>query len=1019
MTLSDEHTAPGSPQLAVLSGDEGLIQLVAAIAGELEIQIADRPGEWPLLVDPAIGADALHAHFHGVVEPPLTAVLRRASFPGAAYLALRLSGGILVDDPRRRPQDLRAFLENAFAVTRSRVERRGYPRASASGVQILDPPGSELLDLSPYGARIRLAGERAELPILTLTVRLERPGTEDTLTCHVAESTRVGARAELRLRFIRATGETQQELFKIAKAQILASTLRDTVERLERVEVDGFRWLTAHEGVVRILRELATHGVGVTFARVHGGRVVQGTVRELDESARHLRIALAHPQSLGPSGSYVCFAATWKHESFLFDGFVLAVGDDEVVIGQPTRCVLTDQRAQDRLVLGLDSPLRIRVGERWFPVTDLSPRGFAFYVGSAADEDVLPRSGQLDVEFHVEGGLVRPELALLRYRRPEAVGFTAGATFVDAPSDDVSRAVMPLHEEDSAFPDAPPRIAATAYRAEPVRFPCGTREIAGLWNEVRHPGPATVFVVPPAWGKTKESVSILAQFLCAMYDANARHVAVLRIDYVNALGESAKDAGFDRTGKETLGLELSECVQNLGAAIDYAHAQLGEPAAATALIGMSFSGPLCLRAAVEDARVTHLIELMGASDLQDLIRTASGGIDYVANYRAGVRDQVRNILGVLSDADRWCADGLRARLLLIQDAQRDAARLRIPLLWVHGRYDAFVNELRIRSILASAPTVERRLVVVPCGHVPTKSVEALLAYLPVARFVLSAVGVDHPVVAVPNERLAATVAAEEWARAPRTELASPREYWRNYMLGANTESVGFDVLAMTREYRELMDRQIELLELGEGSVLADLGCGLGHSLEALARRAHRPALRVMLYDLVPQLLDTARNRAESRLSLETIEWDAEEDGPPPLIEHADAVLMSLFLSCVVDPATLVRQIAARLKTGARVVASTFRPDADFSQVYVALLRDIRAGTAAPLPGYDQDRTMHAVREYMSSAAFLLRLFDEGRFRFFEADEFAELFASAGLTVHSVERIFGTPPRAVVLRAEKR
>ncbi|MFN7950140.1 MAG: methyltransferase domain-containing protein [bacterium] len=1018
MPSASSHAAPVSPQLAVLSNDHGLIQLVAGIAEEFDVQIANEPGEWPTLVDPAIGASALTAHFQGVVEPPLTAVLRRTSNPGAAYLALRLSGGTLVDDPRRRPQDLRAFLENAFAVTRSRVERRGYPRASASGVEILDPPGTELLDLSPYGARIRLAGERAEQPILSLRVRLERPGLEDMLTCHVAESIRAGSRSELRLRFIRVTGETQQELFKIAKAQILASTLRDTVERLERVEVDGFRWLTAHEGVVRILRELATHGVGVTFARVHGGRVVQGTVRDLDESARQLRIALPAPQALGPPGSYLCFAATWKHESFLFDGFVLAVGDGEVVIGQPTRCVLTDQRAQDRLVLGLDSPLRIRVGERWFPVTDLSPRGFAFYVGSAADEDVLPRAGQLDVEFHVEGGLVRQELALLRYRRPEAVGFTAGATFVDTPSDDVSRTVLPLHEEESAFPDAAPRSVATAYRAESVRFACGERQVAGLWNEVRHPGPTTVFVVPPAWGKTKESVSILAQFLCAIYDANARHVAVLRIDYVNALGESTKDAGFDRNGKETLGLELSECVQNLTAAIDYAHGRLGAPATATALIGMSFSGPLCLRAAVEDPRVTHLVELMGASDLQDLIRTASGGIDYVANYRAGVRHQVRNILGVLSDADRWCADGLRARLLLIQDAQRDAARLRIPLLWVHGRYDAFVNELRIRSILASAPTVERRLVVVPCGHVPTKSVEALLAYLPVARFVLAAVGVEHPAVAVPNERVAATVAAEEWARAPRIELASPREYWRSYMLGATTESLGFDVLAMTREYQELMDRQIDLLELADDAVLADLGCGLGHSLEALARRAERPALRVMLYDLVPQLLETARVRAESRLSLETFEWDAELDGPPALIEHADAVLMSLFLSCVVDPATLVRQLAARLKSGARLVASTFRPDADFSQVYVALLRDIRAGTVAPLKGYDEDRTLHAVREYMSSAAFLLRLFDEGRFRFFEVEEFGELFAGAGLTVRSVERTFGTPPRAIVLRADK-
>lgn len=1007
-----------SPRLTVLSEDDGLTRLVAGIAEEFDIRLAEEAGTWPTLVDPAVGSDSIAAHYGRFPEPPLSAVLRRPSCPGPSFLALRLSGGILVDDPRRRPHEFRAFLHDAFAITPSRVERRGYPRSQASGVEVLDPPQLELLDLSPYGARVRLAEDGVDRPVMSLKVRLEHPGLEDTLACHVAEARRVGLHRELRLRFVRVAAETQSELFKIAKAQILSNTLRETIERLERMEVDGFRWLTSHDGLVRIVRELAANDVLLTFARVHRGRVAQGKVRDLDESARHLRVAIDTPEALGPPGSYLCYAATWKHESFLFDGFLLGHEDGQVVLSQPMRCVLTDQRAQDRLVLGLDSPLRIRVGERWFPVTDLSPRGFAFYVGATDDEEVLPQSGQLDVEFHLEDGAVRSELALLRYRRPEAVGFTAGATFVDESPGGTLRAVVPLVEEESAFPDSEVHTASVGHYSVPVRFACGKRQAAGLWNEVSHPGPKTVFVVPPAWGKTKESVSILAQFLCAIYDANHRHVAVLRIDYVNALGESDKDPGFDRPGKETLGLRLGECVDNLRAAIDYAHARLGGTSVVTALIGMSFSGPLCLRAAVEDGRVTHLIELMGASDLQDLIRTASGGIDYVANYRAGVRNQVRNILGVLSDADRWCADGLKSGLLLIQDAQRDASRLRIPLLWVHGRYDAFVNELRIRSILASAPTVDRRLVVVPCGHVPTKSHEALLAYLPVARFVLRAVGVERPVVALPNERLAATIAAEEWARAPRTSLVSPREYWREYMMGATDQSLGFDVLAMTREYRELMDRQLDLLELGPGSVLADLGCGLGHSAAALVRRPNVPGLRLMLYDLVPQLLEQARSRADRRVAVETFEWDAEQDGPPALVEHADSVLMSLFLSCVADPASLVRELAERLKPGARVVASTFRPDADFSQVYVALLRDIRAGAVESVKGHDQDRFLQAVREYMNSAAFLLRLFDEGRFRFFEADEFADLFAHAGLTVRTIERTFGVPPRAIVVRADK-
>lgn len=550
--------------------------------------------------------------------------------------------------------------------------------------------------------------------------------------------------------------------------------------------------------------------------------------------------------------------------------------------------------------------------------------------------------------------------------------------------------------------------------------PPASLKLVGLWTEVEHPGPASVVVIPPAWAKTKESTSLLAQVLAASFDANLRHVVVLRIDYSNALGESDKDPEFREPGKETLGLTFSACVEDVRAAVDFAHHRLAEPPRATALVGMSFSGPLCLRAAVEELRVTTLVELMGASDIQDLVRTASGGIDYVANHRAGIQGDVQNVLGLLADTDRWSADGIRHRLVFLQYAQSDAAKLTVPILWVHGRYDAFVNVDRIRSILDCASGVDRKLVTVPCGHIPTKSNEAVISFVPVVRHLLGAVDVLDAVIAVPTPEQAERVTAAEWAAAPKSQLASPQNYWRDYMLGEEGGSLGFDVLAATGEYRELMSRQVELLvdDVAGELEVHDVGGGMGHSIPFLARIAPRPR-SVVAYDLVPQVLElAARRAAELGMELVAQPWDAANEAPPASLHDARAVLMSLFLSCLPDALGFLCRVREVLADGARVVASSIRPDADLSGIYTRLIEDLAAGRVMPPAGTSAERYLRGVREYMSSAAWLLRLADEGTFRFYEADAFRRLFEEAGFEVERVEHTFGTPPRAVLLVAKR-
>ena len=364
----------------------------------------------------------------------------------------------------------------------------------------------------------------------------------------------------------------------------------------------------------------------------------------------------------------------------------------------------------------------------------------------------------------------------------------------------------------------------------------------------------------------------------------------MRFDYSNALGESYRDPAFDQPGRETLGFKGSAAVDDIKFALGYASERVGEHAH-TVLVGMSFSGPFCMRVAATDSRVSQLVQIMGASDIQDVTRTTSAGIDFIANYRAGIRMSHHNVLGVLSNPDTWVADGLRNGLCFLSDVQRDASSLSTPVVWIHGEHDAFVNVRRVRSVLEAATQTERHLVSVPCGHVPTQTSDAILAYLPAVSEILERAGVESPRFALPDPREVKKATDREWERAPKVALASPRSYWRDYMLGAAEDSLGFDILSMLPEYKTLMAKQVALLDLQPGVRLSDFGAGLGHALPYVNELPCPERVSVHLFDLVPELLEEARRR-HGHLSapIKTTVWDAASEPVPTSARGSDRIL---------------------------------------------------------------------------------------------------------------------------------
>lgn len=945
-----------------------------------------------VVVDPRVGVPRLQAlaEVHG----PQTdfAVVDTGASAMATLAALRLERAMLIPDPRR---DITGAERLVAGASRTPPALGMYPRVPAFGIEVVSPLGLEVLELSPY--ELVLAGAPDLGDIIKLQLQIARFDEPVEVTVDRGAYNPRAGRLVVRFRVVDEV--VRRELLNMVKARLLADTIDRGLARPMQVQA-GLRLVGAASAQGALAA--AHRGCGsLTFAVLDRGRCVRGEVCRLDGDGGFW---VTDTDALPDSGD-VRFSLAVQHESFLMQSTVLERSDDGVRLSPPTVALASDHRAHERLALGPGRHLRIQIDGTLHELADFSAGGLSFV---ADDLDGLTPGSLVSARIG-SGPDARAETLQIRNTRSEGSGWRVGAMF--APRDAHLGVAGEIIERAAPAERDIVRVRRR-YLATRVSFEAQGRRVAALATEVVHPGPGTVIVVAPGWCKTKESSALLAQLLATSFDASGRHVLIERIDYTNWVGESWRDPANDKAGCETLGLELSACVEDLRAAVADAVARSARPAERVVLVGTGFSGPLVLRAAVVDPLVTHLVQLMGAADIQDFVRTATGGVDYVARHRAGVDPTPQNILGVLSRPDVWCADGERHGLLRLHDAQADALRLNKPLLWVHGAHDGFVSEARVRTVLASARSEEKRLAVLPLGHAPTKGGDALQSLAPIASFLLG----EGALVVAPDDEILHEAANEEWAAAPRIMLPDPRTYWRGYMLGERSESLGYEVFTMTEELQGLMRVQAELLDLEPGSAVHDVGGGTGAALGSLVANG---AAKAHVYDLIPEVLMHAELRARDLgIAVQTTHWDAARSPVPRQLHGARRVLMSLFLSCLRDPLRVLTSLRDTLADGAVVVASSIRPDADLSVIFTGLLKGIKSGTASPPPGMDADDFAVAVREYVCSAAGLLRLADQGAFHLYEAPALTALFERAGFQVTDVRASMGSPARAVIVKAVK-
>ena len=127
-----------------------------------------------------------------------------------------------------------------------------------------------------------------------------------------------------------------------------------------------------------------------------------------------------------------------------------------------------------------------------------------------------------------------------------------------------------------------------------------------------------------------------------------------------------------------------------------------------------------------------------------------------------------------------------------------------------------------------------------------------------------------------------------------------------------------DATRTTDFIQEIKQRSFALMELRDGEIVADLGCGTGEDVRSLAALVG-PTGRAIGIDLSSTMIATARDRSgECGLNLSFVQGDVQKldfgDG------YFDAIRAERLLQHTPDPQTALREMIRVLKPGGKIVS---------------------------------------------------------------------------------------------------
>ena len=682
------------------------------------------------------------------------------------------------------------------------------------------------------------------------------------------------------------------------QSYIVAAASRSSIQALHR-RLDGSG---------RAFRLVDPDEIGLLFRRVLAARAPIQTI--LGESYDIIEL---HAASLGPEfegrlevaaeapllpGAVSC-SFSLGPGTYYFQSVISQAGG-AFYLDLPTRVHRSEKRSYGRKDVDSRLVLKLIGGEGGGGaeielhgrIVDISRRGFLAEVtlpeGAAGSAGSSPVEGQLrpgiPVRYRVDDRLALGTMGEIRHLKSVArsnrrsvvrIGIEAGIargecrfSSYEAAEWEARKRESGIHGTESARDHA--RIEWKVVRIENS----AGQEIAAIACATRWHVPATVIILPPAFGKKKETLAPLAAVLVSNFRAAGREAVVVRYDGINRPGESYKAGGARRRGYEMLDYEVSQGQSDMQAVLDYVYNNPYFVPERVCLVTFSMSaldGRKLLLDERNRDRIGHWVSVMGLPSAQRTLINLLGGLDILANYRMGIPNGVLGMLGHLVDMDRLAEDLIRGMHAYLTDARFDMARIGQPVTWIYGTFDKWVDSTEVRDVMSIDSPGAREVVEIPTGHNLHTSDDALLSFRLVTSAIFRQLFGDHRDPIGPDMAEMFELIADERERLARADVAEMDDYWREYLIGKAGDSEGYDFYRNIKEFHSFLRREAELLGGQPGERIADMGCGTGLFLESMLERlgeawSDHGSLHITAVDLVPEALEKARAKATGVLS---------------------------------------------------------------------------------------------------------------------------------------------------------
>jgi len=220
--------------------------------------------------------------------------------------------------------------------------------------------------------------------------------------------------------------------------------------------------------------------------------------------------------------------------------------------------------------------------------------------------------------------------------------------------------------------------------------------------------------------------------------------------------------------------------------------------------------------------------------------------------------------------DVLARDLIDQKYAFLTDSRIDLSQIPVPILWIVGIHDHWVDESEVLDIMSMESGAERTLIRIPAGHNLRNSDDATEAFRIITGYALAVAGHEREAVPPRKSDVLQMIAGEREAVFRPLEESEVSEYWRSYLLGNRNGSEGYDFYRNLVDFRRFIAEEAALVTPQPGRRIADMGCGTGILTEELLRVAAGAApadkpcdIEIVAVDLVPEALERTKQKCSA------------------------------------------------------------------------------------------------------------------------------------------------------------